>query len=91
VVFDPEAFDPEGLTHIDWYRVSPDGETIAMSLSRAGSEVGDLHIIDRKTGEGRVRVETENWRATTDGDPIPEGVEVRVVEIRGTRMVVEPM
>jgi prolyl oligopeptidase len=51
VVFDPEAFDPEGLTHIDWYRVSPDGETIAMSLSRAGSEVGDLHIIDRKTGE----------------------------------------
>ena len=50
VVFDPQAFDPEGLTHIDWYRVSPDGETIAMSLSRAGSEVGDLHLIDRRSG-----------------------------------------
>ncbi len=47
--------------------------------------------VDRHSGEGRVRVDTESWRATTDGDPIPEGVEVRVVEIRGTRMVVEPI
>jgi len=49
-----------------------------------------IEAIDRSAGVGRVRVETENWRATTDGDPIPEGTEVRVVEIRGTRMVVEP-
>jgi membrane protein implicated in regulation of membrane protease activity len=49
-----------------------------------------IESIDRASGHGRVRVETENWRATTDGDPIPEGTEVRVVEVRGTRLVVEP-
>jgi membrane protein implicated in regulation of membrane protease activity len=45
--------------------------------------------VDRATGTGRVRVETELWRATTDGAPIPEGTDVRVVEVRGTRLVVE--
>lgn len=49
-----------------------------------------IEAIDRASGHGRVRVETENWRATTDGDPIPEGTEVRIVEVRGTRLVVEP-
>ncbi len=46
--------------------------------------------IDRVSGRGRVRMETEDWRATTDGDEtIPAGVEVRVVDVRGTRLVVE--
>ena len=46
--------------------------------------------IDRVSGRGRVRMDTEDWRATTDGDePIPAGVEVRVVDVRGTRLVVE--
>lgn len=45
--------------------------------------------IDRMAGTGRVRVDTESWRATTDGDPIPDGAEVRIVEVRGTRLVVE--
>ena len=64
----------------------------AVGANRFRESVGlVIEPIDRTTGEGRVRVETENWRATTDGDPIPEGVEVRVLEIRGTRMVVEPM
>jgi membrane protein implicated in regulation of membrane protease activity len=49
-----------------------------------------VEAVDRTAGVGRVRVETENWRATTDGDPIPEGTEVRVVSVRGTRLVVEP-
>jgi len=49
-----------------------------------------VEAIDRVAGVGRVKVETETWRATTDGDPIPAGTEVRVVEVRGTRMVVEP-
>jgi membrane protein implicated in regulation of membrane protease activity len=56
----------------------------------AGSRGLVIVPIDRVAGTGRVRVETENWRATTDGDPIPKGTEVRVIEIRGTRMVVEP-
>jgi len=49
-----------------------------------------LKVIDRSAGAGRVRMETEEWRATTDGDQIPVGSEVRIVEVRGTRLVVEP-
>jgi len=48
-----------------------------------------IEAIDKVSGAGRVRVETENWRATTNGDPISEGTAVRVLEIRGTRLVVE--
>lgn len=41
---------------------------------------------------GRVKMGTEDWRATTDGDSeIPAGAEVRVVEVRGARLVVEPV
>ena len=54
----------------------------------AGRRVLVLERIDRVSGTGRVRLETETWRATTDGDPIEEGTEVRVVEMRGTRLVV---
>ena len=53
-----------------------------------GRRVLVLERIDRVSGTGRVRLETETWRATTDGDPIVEGAEVRVVEMRGTRLVV---
>lgn len=48
--------------------------------------------IYRLTGAGQVRMETEDWRATTNSDDeIPAGVEVRVIEVRGTRLVVEPI
>ncbi len=41
---------------------------------------------------GRVKMGTEDWRAITDGDTvIPAGAEVRVVEVRGARLVVEPV
>ncbi len=47
--------------------------------------------IDRHTGVGRVRVETEQWRATTDLDGVIEvGTPVTVVDVRGARLVVEP-
>jgi membrane protein implicated in regulation of membrane protease activity len=47
--------------------------------------------INRLEGTGSVRLETEQWRATTDGDEeIPIGEEVIVKEVRGTRLVVEP-
>jgi membrane protein implicated in regulation of membrane protease activity len=50
-----------------------------------------LEPIDRVTGSGRVRLETQEWRATTDLDGvIDRGVEVRVVDVRGARLVVEP-
>ena len=47
--------------------------------------------IDRRAGTGRVRVETEQWRATTDFDQLIDvGTLVSVVDVRGARMIVEP-
>ena len=48
-----------------------------------------LEAIERTATAGRVRMDTEEWRATTDGDPIAVGTEVRILEVRGTRLVVE--
>lgn len=40
---------------------------------------------------GLVQVNREKWRAeTVDGTPLPAGAEVKVVEVRGTRVVVWP-
>jgi membrane protein implicated in regulation of membrane protease activity len=40
-------------------------------------------------GLGLVRVGREEWRAeSTDGSPIPTGSQVRVADVRGTRVVV---
>ncbi len=48
--------------------------------------------ISRARGTGRVRVETENWRASTDlAEEIPEGMEVKILEVRGTRLIVAPL
>lgn len=48
-------------------------------------------LIDRDAGTGRVRVDTEKWRATTDLDePIEVGTSVIVLDVRGARLVVEP-
>ncbi len=49
-----------------------------------------LDAIKRTAGTGRVRMDSEEWRATTDGDDIAVGAEVRIIEVRGTRLVVEP-
>ena len=51
VVVDPQVLDPSGLTTIDWFVPSPDGTKLAVSLSRSGTESGDLHIFDVATGE----------------------------------------
>jgi len=50
-----------------------------------------IETIDPFKGEGRVRVETEQWRATTDLNEIIEvGTPVVVTDVRGARLVVEP-
>lgn len=44
------------------------------------------------TGLGLVRVGREEWRAeSTDGSTIPTGAQVRVADIRGTRVVVSSL
>jgi prolyl oligopeptidase len=46
-VLDPSQF---GGAAIDFYVPSTDGKLVAVSLSRGGSETGDLHIVDAATG-----------------------------------------
>ncbi len=51
VLLDPMRLDGSGKTAIDWYRPSPDGRLVAVSLSKNGSDDGTLHIVRRDTGE----------------------------------------
>jgi prolyl oligopeptidase len=50
VLVDPNAIDEDGTTTIDWFVPSPDGRLIAVSLSRAGTEAGDVHIFQTSSG-----------------------------------------
>ena len=68
-----------------------DQRTVPVGANRfVGRRVLVLERVDRVAGTGRVRLDTESWRATTDGDPIEPGAEALVVEMRGTRLVVTP-
>jgi prolyl oligopeptidase len=49
-VFDPNAYNTNGTTAIDWYVPSPDGRLVAVSLSEGGSEQGTLHFFEVDTG-----------------------------------------
>ncbi len=51
ILVDPNVLDPEGTTSIDWFVPSPSGRWVAVSLSKAGTESGDVHFYDTKTGE----------------------------------------
>lgn len=50
-----------------------------------------LNEINPPQGAGMVRVDTEEWRATSeDGSVIAQGAIVEVIRIEGTRLVVRP-
>lgn len=51
VILDPNVLDPSGGTTIDWYFPSRDGKLVAVSLSRGGSESGDLHVYEVSSGK----------------------------------------
>lgn len=69
-----------------------EGELLPVGAARY---VGSSAVVLEPVGRlqiGMVKMGTEEWRATTDrNNEIPEGVEVRVVEVRGARLVVEPV
>jgi prolyl oligopeptidase len=50
-VFDPNLYDTNGTTAIDWYLPSGDGKQVAVCLSLNGSEDGTLHFFDTTTGK----------------------------------------
>jgi len=51
VVLDPNVRDPSGKTTIDFFVPSPDKKLVAVSLSKNGSESGDVHVIEVATGK----------------------------------------
>ena len=48
VIFDPTA-DKDDLVHMDWFVPSPDGKLVAISISRAGTESGDIRVLNTET------------------------------------------
>jgi len=50
VVFDPNAWNTNGTTAMDWFVPSPDGGLVAICLSEKGSEDGTLHFFETATG-----------------------------------------
>jgi prolyl oligopeptidase len=51
VLLDPNELDKKGTTSIDWFVPSPDGKLVAVSISKAGSEAGDVSVFDTETGK----------------------------------------
>jgi prolyl oligopeptidase len=46
VVLDPVVLDPSGGTSIDFFALSADAKRVAVSLSKGGSENGDVHVYE---------------------------------------------
>ena len=65
MLVDPNAMDAKGSIAIDWFVVSLDGRTVGVSLSKNGSEAGDLHLYDVETGRatGEVIAHVQNGTA----------------------------
>ncbi|HEY3122376.1 MAG TPA: prolyl oligopeptidase family serine peptidase [Vicinamibacteria bacterium] len=53
VVLDPVVLDPSGGTSIDFYVPSRDARLVAVSLSKGGSENGDVHVYEVASGKER--------------------------------------
>lgn len=51
VAFDPLHVDASGGVAIDFFEPSPDGRYLAISLSRLGSESGDVHVFEVANGK----------------------------------------
>src|SRR5262245_40822621 len=67
-IVDPGALDAKGTTTIDWYIPSPDGSLVAVSISRLGSESGDVHIYETATGKEAFEVVPRVQNGTAGGD-----------------------
>ncbi|MDH4222740.1 MAG: prolyl oligopeptidase family serine peptidase [candidate division Zixibacteria bacterium] len=46
VILDPNLLDTTGTTSIDFYVPSPDAQLVAISLSKGGTEEGDLYVYE---------------------------------------------
>ncbi|HJZ55668.1 MAG TPA: prolyl oligopeptidase family serine peptidase [Gemmataceae bacterium] len=75
VLLDPNELDKAGTTSIDWSVPSPDGKLVAVSLSKSGSESGDVHVYDAETGKEVEAVVPRVNGGTAGGDLVwaPDG------------------
>jgi prolyl oligopeptidase len=68
VLVDPNELDKKGTTTIDWFVPSWDGKSVAVSLSKGGSETGDVHVFDVATGKPTGTVVPRVNGGTAGGD-----------------------
>lgn len=68
-----------------------DGGLVVGPGRYVGMEAQVLETVDTGANTGMIRVEAEEWRATTEGKPIAEGMTVEIVALRGTRLVVREL
>jgi prolyl oligopeptidase len=75
VIVNPTKIDPSGSTSIDFYVPSPDGSLVAVSLSAGGSESGNVHVFNVKSGEqiGQVIARVNGGTAGGDVAWTPDG------------------
>jgi prolyl oligopeptidase len=67
-IVDPNALDAGGGTTIDWFRPSPDGRWVAVSLSKGGTEAGDVHFYEAEGGKQVFEVLPHVNGGTAGGD-----------------------
>jgi prolyl oligopeptidase len=65
---DPGALDSTGATSIDWFVPSPDGKLVAVSMSKGGSERGDVTVFDVATSKAVHEVIPHVNGGTAGGD-----------------------
>ncbi len=71
-------------------RKQDEGEPDAVGANRYLRKRGIvLEDIDMRSATGMVRIDTEEWRAISEGESIPAGTEVVVSGITGSRLVVQ--
>ncbi|MGE0787649.1 MAG: prolyl oligopeptidase family protein [Sandaracinaceae bacterium] len=68
ILLDPGALDESGQVAIDWFVPSHNGNMVAVSLSRGGTERGDVHVFDVASGEQVHEVVEHVQNGTAGGD-----------------------
>lgn len=68
ILVDPVEIDKRAKTSIDWYHPSSDGKLVAVSLSKDGTESGDVHIYDVATATEKYEVVPRVNGGTAGGD-----------------------
>ncbi len=82
------------LLYLFWIRPNLKRQTkgyISMNADRIIGHVGVVTVpLNPLMGEGRVLVDGQDWRAeTTEGKPLEKDTPIRVLEIRGTKLMVQ--